>query len=51
MAVQIRLLGSLEAFVERTAVDLGPAQQRAVLTRRAALVDELYAGSPRVLAA
>jgi len=31
--------------------DKGTINQRAVLARRAALVDELYAGSPRVLAA
>src|SRR5204862_3928948 len=31
--------------------DKGTINQRAVLTHRAALIDELYAGSPRVLAA
>jgi feruloyl-CoA synthase len=29
--------------------DKGSLNQRAVLTRRAALVDELYAGSPRAI--
>jgi hypothetical protein len=29
--------------------DKGSINQRAVLARRAALVEELYAGSPRVL--